>query len=201
MSEGNARPSRPEKRGLTRQRLLDAAEEVFAQRGYDAASVEEVARRAGFTIGALYSNFHSKKGLFLAVLDRYLARDLARLRELTEQVDPQEWLTVLARYAEDPSSERGTSVLLSTELWLHAQRNPRARASLAEAERRRLDGVRELVAERVPGLAEDTVEKLSYALAALCTGFTQQRMIVADEGSPGFAELAQLLFTGVLRKP
>ena len=49
---------------MVRQRLLDAAAEEFAERGFSAARLTEVARRAGFTKGAVYSNFESKQDLF-----------------------------------------------------------------------------------------------------------------------------------------
>ncbi len=56
------------RREQTRARLLDAAHEVFAEVGMDAASVEMICERAGFTRGAFYSNFESKNELFLALI-------------------------------------------------------------------------------------------------------------------------------------
>ena len=55
-------------RAETRRRLLDAAASVFARRGYDAATLEEVAADAGFSKGAVYSNFANKQELFLALM-------------------------------------------------------------------------------------------------------------------------------------
>jgi len=57
------KPSREEKKALTRARLLDAAATVFARRGFAAASLDEVAEEAGLTKGAVYSNFESKDEL------------------------------------------------------------------------------------------------------------------------------------------
>lgn len=72
----------------TRQRLLDAATEVFLEKGYEATRVAEIARRAGLTTGAIYGNFASKADLLTAalasVVDTALAAsadDLARLME------------------------------------------------------------------------------------------------------------------------
>lgn len=50
-------------------RLLQAAAEVFAERGYDKAGVAEIARRAGATTGAIYSRYPSKADLLLAAID------------------------------------------------------------------------------------------------------------------------------------
>src|SRR3954453_18286633 len=48
---------------LTRDRLIDAAAQVFAERGYDRAGVQEIARRAGLTTGAIYGRFSGKAEL------------------------------------------------------------------------------------------------------------------------------------------
>lgn len=53
----------------TRERLLIAAAEVFAEKGYDRAGVQEIARRAGFTTGAIYGRFDGKADLLLAALE------------------------------------------------------------------------------------------------------------------------------------
>ncbi len=66
------RLTRVEAQALTRRRLLDAAAEVFADRGFRAASLADVADRAGYTIGAVYSNFVSKDELFQALMNERL---------------------------------------------------------------------------------------------------------------------------------
>ena len=69
------RISRKESQLQTRERLLDAALQVFSQRGYYAASVDEIAAEAGYSKGAVYSNFSNKEELFLALIDRRFAKD------------------------------------------------------------------------------------------------------------------------------
>ena len=79
MTDTAAAPTR--RRENTRARLMDAAAEVFAEVGMDAASVEAVCERAGFTRGAFYSNFASKDELFLALCERSAATTIAAVRE------------------------------------------------------------------------------------------------------------------------
>lgn len=67
MSHTSARIPREQ----TRERLLDAALELFAEKGVLAATVEEICERAGFTRGAFYSNFDSKDDLCIAAIQRY----------------------------------------------------------------------------------------------------------------------------------
>jgi AcrR family transcriptional regulator len=62
------RLTRPEAQALTRRRLLDAAADVFGEKGFRVASLADVADRAGYTIGAVYSNFASKDELFRALM-------------------------------------------------------------------------------------------------------------------------------------
>src|SRR3984957_17845670 len=67
------RLNREQSRANTRDRLLAAARSVFAQRGFHGASVEEIAAEAGYSTGALYSNFGGKEDLFLDLMEREIA--------------------------------------------------------------------------------------------------------------------------------
>jgi AcrR family transcriptional regulator len=68
------------RRQKTRERLIDAAYEVFSEHGLHAASIEMVVDAAGFTRGAFYSNFDSKEELFFALADRENGLRLAKLK-------------------------------------------------------------------------------------------------------------------------
>lgn len=61
--------SRKESQAETRQRLLESSRELFSEHGYHSMSMAAIAKRAGFTTGALYANFQSKADLFLAIVD------------------------------------------------------------------------------------------------------------------------------------
>src|SRR5882724_7691082 len=52
----------------SRERIVEAASQLFAQRGTRATTMQQVAARAGFTVGALYRHFHGKPALLLAVV-------------------------------------------------------------------------------------------------------------------------------------
>lgn len=68
------RRTQAERRAETRGRLLASARKVFAERGYQAASVDLVSERAGCTKGALYHHFGSKEGLMLELLGEHAVR-------------------------------------------------------------------------------------------------------------------------------
>ncbi|MBC3189499.1 TetR/AcrR family transcriptional regulator [Pseudonocardia sp. C8] len=67
-----------------RESLLDAAASVFAERGYDRSRLADIARLAGFTTGAVYSNFGSKHGLFSALLARHAAEQVVAVPDLVK---------------------------------------------------------------------------------------------------------------------
>src|SRR3954454_25295172 len=97
------RLTRAEAREQTRAKLLKGAAAVFRRRGYTAATVEEIAERAGFTRGAFYANFADKADLFMTLLetDRAAAMDeVVGLMETTPDDDKlaviQEWFDRLA---------------------------------------------------------------------------------------------------------
>jgi AcrR family transcriptional regulator len=58
----------------TRERLIEAAAEVFAEEGYDRAGVQAIARRAGLTNGAIYANFRDKSELLAEAIEVHLSR-------------------------------------------------------------------------------------------------------------------------------
>ena len=80
---------RTRRRAETRQRLLDAAREVFAREGFGRATVEQVCEAAGFTRGAFYSNFTSLDELFLAMWQHESDRLVVGLRELLGATPPE----------------------------------------------------------------------------------------------------------------
>src|SRR5579862_5698159 len=72
------------RRQQTRAYLLKAAEQVFSERGFHGATLDEVAAVAGFTKGAVYSNFQSKDDLFLALLEARYQSGMASVRALLD---------------------------------------------------------------------------------------------------------------------
>jgi AcrR family transcriptional regulator len=127
------RLTRAEKQVQTRTRLIDAAARVFARRGFQAATVEEIAERAGYSHGAVYSNFAGKEELFLAVFERYMAQ---RIDEVTRASEVQGTFPERARAAADQWMERfgedRETFLLHLEFMIHAARNPKLSKQLGE---------------------------------------------------------------------
>ena len=177
----SARLTREQSREATRERLLSAARVVFARAGYHGASVEEIASEAGFSTGALYSNFEGKVDLFLALMEREIDRHHS---EITQGVSERR--TVSARAAKGASQWMSTVdrepelVLLFMEFWAYGVRDPEVRSHVADSFAR----VRELITELVEDSAREfdlalalPAEQLSLAIDALADGIARQKLV------------------------
>lgn len=131
------------KRRQTQARLLDAALDAFAERGFHGASVEEVCDRAGFSRGAFYSNYSSKTELFIALYHRQAETVLAALAERAasppRKSKAHDLATVVTEIMSTVPHDRRW-FLINTEFALHAVRNPAAGATFALA-RARVRGI------------------------------------------------------------
>src|SRR5829696_3751633 len=90
------RLTRAEKRERTYEELISAAERLFIEQGFHATSVDEIALEAGYTKGAVYSNFDSKEGLFFAVYERRADKAVAEIEQVLRENGPAASLELLA---------------------------------------------------------------------------------------------------------
>ena len=178
------RMTREESKANTRERLLGAARSVFASRGFRGASVEEIASEAGFSTGALYSNFDGKEDLFLVLMEREIAEHAREISDAVEARDSvaeraaggaRRWMTMIEREPE--------LLLLFTEFWAYGVRDAQVRPKVAArfAQVRELltrliaDGVREFDLE-----LQMPAEQLAVAIDALADGIARQKLTDAD---------------------
>jgi AcrR family transcriptional regulator len=170
-----SRPSRDD----VRRRLLDAALAVVAARGYDRTSLDQVAAAAGFTKGAVYSNFATKDELFLALLDRELrARVAAVRRALSTAEGPRDvGARLAAALVEDP-----TDVMVDSDFWCRAVRDPAVRAQYAAHRQSLRDLVAAAVTDLLPsGTAADLdPRQVAGAALALAAGVAADRLVDPD---------------------
>ena len=134
---------------MTRQHLLEAAAMVFARDGFQASSLDDIAATAGFTKGAVYSNFKSKDDLFLAVLDDRFERSRAAIRgvlDTPEARSPEKWKPLVASAVRESLWDDNWTMLF-LEFVLYAARNPQARSKLAGWTRHSLSQVEQLLTE------------------------------------------------------
>jgi AcrR family transcriptional regulator len=197
------RLSRKEAKARTRALLLDAGATVFARKGYAGASVDDVAETAGFSIGALYSNFGGKEELFLELLAN---RSSGRLAEATAiivdaSVPIEKRRLTLARHLVEVADQDLDLAVLQEEFWLYAVRRPGLQEELASQFRRNRDSLAAVLSDwaRDHARPDDIpVDELATVLLALFQGLVQLRRtdpaLVPDEL---YATAVRWLFAGI----
>lgn len=182
----------------TRQILLDAAEEVFARKGLTGAALEEIADAAGFTRGAIYSQFGAKEKLFLAVVDRQRQRFLDGFAEVMmsfhrlSDVDIDE----LAERWRLLSSGADRAVL-GHELTLFLVRNPEARESVAAQRLEIIRSLGEFISKnvaRIGGTLTIEAEMLARVILAANDGITLDSHL---DGTDLYRPYLQLVMSSV----
>jgi AcrR family transcriptional regulator len=156
----------------TRSLLVDAAEEVFAQKGFMAASLDDIAHTAGYTRGAIYKHFATKEDLFLAVSDRYWRRYFGNFAEVISaatHIGARELDEIAARWRQLSRDRGAEHSALGHEFTLYLLRNPDVRERVAA---KRSEAVEELGKFIVEG-----IDKLGGAL--LIPALTLAHVIVA----------------------
>ncbi|MGK2882783.1 MAG: TetR/AcrR family transcriptional regulator [Mycobacterium sp.] len=159
----------------TRSVLLDAAEEVFAEKGFTSATLDDIAGAAGYTKGAIYKHFAAKEDLFLAVSNRYWRRyfdNFAEVMSASTVVGERE-LDEIARRWRQLSRDRGAEhAALGMEFTLYLLRNPDARERIAAK--------RSEVVEALANFIVDGMERLGATLLIPPLTFAQTLVATSD---------------------
>jgi len=128
----------------TRDRLLAAAAEVFAEKGYDRAGVQEIARRAGFTTGAIYGRFRGKGDLLLAAIGSQSQDELEELfAEYQIKGKPLDILHTVGAHLVTDEFDSGQALLL--EAFVAARREPELATMLREVITEQADELNQLI--------------------------------------------------------
>lgn len=179
------------RRQHTKDLLVEAAIALFAEKSIEAASVEEICERAGFTRGAFYSNFDSREDLYLEILRRSGERALAATAEafallpdelVTDSVDEVITMSIAAL-------DRGLSlddewVLVRAELRHFALRNPEFGAALLEAEHRTNALATQALTEALASRGASfriPLEQLIHTLDAYCERTRLDAILAKDQ--------------------
>ena len=177
MSRVRTRPTREE----TREKLFQAAAEVFEEQGIGAASIEAIAAAAGLTRGAFYSNFADKDELIAAMLEDHVEQALEFHRALLAQhktaADFVAALRATERSRHDPL---GRAPLLHMEMILYVARSEKRRPDLAKRLRARRKLVADIVAATTRTAPVGDPAWAGAMLLALEDGFRLHRLIDPD---------------------
>lgn len=204
------RLTRAEKRERTYEELILAAEKLFIEQGFHATSVDEIAFEAGYTKGAVYSNFESKEDLFFVVYERRADRAVAEIEQILRENGPAAGLELLASDAAHRRGREDGWLAVYFEFWAHIVRNPSLRQRFARIHAR--------VAEPMHAAVERIVEErdivmpvearsLNVAMIAMVSALSLERLTQPDVVDVGLgARMVRLVLEdlgcgGVTRDP
>ncbi|MBY0084196.1 TetR/AcrR family transcriptional regulator [Brevibacillus sp. M2.1A] len=122
------RLTQAERKQETRQLLIDAAIETFAQLGFHGASVDKIADHAGFTKGAVYAHFQSKEDLFLAILEGQMQLHVSNIHHVIHhQPSLSHFIEAMDAYFMSVQQQNRTWNMLNLEFLLYAMREESVR--------------------------------------------------------------------------
>ncbi len=172
------------RRQRTRDALLDAASKVFAERGFQGASLDEIAAAAGYTRGAIYKHFADKEDLLHEVCVRLNERTFAEFDEIPADHDWRDvdidavtdhWTSMTERDAEFR--------VVMLEFQLLAYRNPELRERAREFARANRRAIADYLAQRADEAGEPVpvdVEQLASVFGTSSDGFAQMALFDPD---------------------
>ena len=179
--------SRDERRAETRQRLMDAAMVVFAQRGFHSATLDEIADEAGFTKGAVYSNFDGKEDLFLNLHEAKMQDRIEEVRGAFTGIGDLDDVRAGGKVLAEQVVRDRDLWFLFFEFWGYAARDDELRERLADLYRRWRREIGGIVSSRFEELAlplphpPDEVAAMAIAMAE---GLALQRLIAPTLVTP-----------------
>lgn len=165
----------------TRTALLAAAGQVFAERGYGDASVDEIAREAGVSVGSVYVHFDNKQALFAALIGERAEADADRGTAAAAEGRA----AALASFDEQVRTiaDDRQLALLDAETWLYAIRHPEFGEIVAEQEQRITAHATGIVAAEDVGAGTRALlsdDEIAQICVALFHGLVRQRRMHRD---------------------
>jgi AcrR family transcriptional regulator len=178
---------------------------VFLKRGFHGASLEEISAQAGYSTGAVYSNFDSKDDLFLAVIDQ---RSAERVRDIAEQVLDEKLsferaLRLASRSSWQAARETPRWIPVLTEFWIHVADRDGIRDATSERHHGAMDELADLIQELADRHGMEytlSARDAARATSALVRGMELERLLDpgADEAEL-FEEIWTLFMLGIAR--
>lgn len=189
--------TRQESQARTRSRLVRSAERVFLKQGYLAASIGQIARTAGYTTGAVYSNFTSKEDLGLAVIQRHMVKGIVAMQEQLDAAEPTVTarLAALGQWVDDQLGDEEWVVLV-TEFALSTRHKPAMRAQSSQglmAARMAISGILDGQSQELGVPLPMSSDRLAAAILGLGIGVSVLRIADPTTDARTFGEATGIL--------
>ncbi len=177
-------PRRRTPRSEVRERILSAAMTTFASEGFAGATIDMIAEAAGFTKGAVYSNFGSKDDLFFALLDAQVTARAALIEQVGASEDQESAPAAVGKALMQAIHENTDYQLLFIEYWLRAARDPQIRERFAKHRRELIDRTMKAIDPAVLAWTALSPEALGTLLFALSNGLAIEEIVAPGTVPP-----------------
>lgn len=170
---------------------------MFLKQGYLAASIGQIARTAGYTTGAVYSNFTSKEDLGLAVIQRHMVKGIVAMQEQLDAAEPTVTarLAALGQWVDDQLGDEEWVVLV-TEFALSTRHKPAMRAQSSQglmAARMAISGILDGQSRELGVPLPMSSDRLAAAILGLGIGVSVLRIADPSTDSRTFGEATGIL--------
>jgi AcrR family transcriptional regulator len=201
------RLTRDEQKALTRARLIESAQALFARHGYEGTSIDQVATDAGYTRGAFYANFSNKEALMQELIVQGFDGDLGGIDAMAKaaQTNPsvEEMAASFAQLARS-FYEEPSNTLWMLEFQLAAVRHPELRSAYTEQFSRLRDAVRDIIMkvfeDHDPSKKKDAA-RFADVFIAILSGVSLIRILDPEEIDESiFADTFRALVEGMYRR-
>lgn len=193
--------TRADRQAQTRGALLDAAAEVFRDRGLEGGSIDEISQRAGFTKGAFYANFESKQDLYLAMLDERFGAEMDRLdASLAGSGEPGDEARAAAEQFIRLAHEDSDWSRLFFEFTAYAVRDEGFRRALAERygeNQQRMVGVLERWIGGLPAQPPIPIAEIAKMTFAMANGYLIEQLIDPELDEELYGTMMVIFFRGL----
>jgi AcrR family transcriptional regulator len=188
------RISRSERKARTREELLVAARKVFLRRGFRGATLEEIADEAGYTKGAVYSNFAGKDDLYLALLDAHYEERVAAYAEMMlDEQTFEDAIRAVGRFMTASDARNPDWLPTLAEFIAHAARDESLRRAYVRTRERFLVAIADVIealCDRHGLTLRVPPREAARASSLLARGYSAERRLDPDAVPPEmFVEL------------
>lgn len=190
-----------ESRNVTRTRILQAARRLFLARGFTRVTIEDVATKAGYTRGAVYSNFANKSELFLALIEeRFEARHDQATDVLPPDATAADHVNSLARVLAAEATQSREWLTAEVEFAAYAATEPLLSARVMTAQRQGREALAALLDERCRAIGITPAmppEELAVVVMSLTRGLMIEHLVDLSTDVPGLLAVTLRRLLGV----
>lgn len=182
---------------MTRMRLIEAAEALFIQQGFDTTSVDDISELAGYTRGAFYSNFEDKDQVFLAVIERNWPSVSKPVDEILQKLEEPAERAAAVRVWYSNQWRHKNFITLQMDFARRAMKDRSARKHLAKLRCQELDAVSASLVryfDMTDKAPAERPEVVALVLLAVARGLASLAIEAGPEMEQLYSEAARLAF-------